>query len=127
MEALIQDHTHLKSIDLEAIELAKNNEGTIQQPMSLVIPQCPAYFKIAELKGISDNVITLDIPPNNIPTCVCGDACAVNLKGNRLLEETYGFKCPFSRCGSHASAETIRRLCTSKTMCQDDAKSYMKI
>ena len=32
-------------------------------------------------------------------------------------------KCLFSQCGSHASAGTIRRLCTSKTTCQDDAKS----
>ena len=43
------------------MELAKNDEGTIQQPVPLVIPQCPAYFKTAELKGISENVITLDI------------------------------------------------------------------
>ena len=38
VEALIQDHIHLKSIDLEAVELAKNDEGTIQQPVPLVIP-----------------------------------------------------------------------------------------
>ena len=29
VEAIIQDHIHLKSIDLEAVELAKNDEGTI--------------------------------------------------------------------------------------------------
>ena len=61
--------------------------------------------------------------PNNTPTCLCGDDCDVNLKASHLLEETYGLKCPFSHCGSHASAGTIRRLFTPKTMCQDDAKS----
>ena len=57
-----------------------------------------------------------------IPTSVCGDGCGVSMKGSRLLEEMYGIKSSFTRCSSHASFGTIRRLCTSKTMCQLDVQ-----
>ena len=55
-----------------------------------------------------------------IPTKVCGDGCGVNMKESRLLEEMYGIKSSFTRCSSNASFGTIRRLCTSKTMCQSE-------
>ena len=58
-----------------------------------------------------------------IPSSVRGDGCGVNMKGSRLLEEMYGIKSPFTRCSSHASFVTIRRLFTSKTMCQSDAQA----
>ena len=60
--------------------------------------------------------------PKNILTSICGNGCVVNLKGSCLSEETYGLKCFFSHSALHASAGTIRRLCTSKTKYQDDAK-----
>ena len=58
-----------------------------------------------------------------IPTSMCGDGCGVNMKGSRPLKEMYGIKSPFTRCSSHASLGTIRRLCTSKTMYQSDAQA----
>ena len=58
-----------------------------------------------------------------IPTKVCGDGCGVNMKESRLLEEMYGIKSSFTCCSSNASFGTIRRLCTSKTMCQSDAQA----
>ena len=75
-----------------------------------------------KLKGISKNTkeIHLEKDPNMIPTSVCGDGCGVNMKGSILLEEMYGIKSPFTRCLSHASFGTIRRLCFLKTMCQSD-------
>ena len=63
----------------------------------------------------------MEISPSSISACMCGDAYGVNLKGGHVLEETYDLKCPFSFCTLHASAGIIRKLCTSKTLCQDDA------
>ena len=65
----------------------------------------------------------LEIDPNMIITSVCGDGCRVNMKGSRLSEKIYSIKSPFTCCLSHASFGTIRCLCTSKTICQSDARA----
>ena len=80
-------------------------------------------FKLAELKSINNDTILLEVKPENVPTAICGDACAVNMKTSRLLETGYGLKSPFSRCAFHASAGTIRRLCMPVNSNQVDAKS----
>ena len=77
-------------------------------------------FKLAELKSINNDTTLLEVKPENMPTAICGDGCATNMKASRLLET--GLKSPFSRCASHASAGTIRRLCMSVNSCQIDAK-----
>lgn len=47
------------------------------------LPEMPPYFKIAKVKCISKEkkTITLEVDPSSVPSCVCGDGCAVNLKG----------------------------------------------
>ena len=89
----------------------------------IIILQLPLYFKISRLKEIERNKIILEIPPHVVPTCICGNGCSVNVKGSRLLETKFGIKFPFWRRASHSSAGTIRRLCTSETMTQTDAKA----
>ena len=80
-------------------------------------------FKLAELKSINNDTILLELKPENVPAAIRGDGCATNMKASRLLERGYGLKSPFSRCASHASAGTIRRLCMSLNSSQIDAKS----
>ena len=53
--------------------------------------------------------------------CVCGDGCAINLKASRLVGEKYGLEAPFSRCNSHSSSGTIRRITSSVTMSDPNA------
>ena len=91
----------------------------------MIIPSVPCYFRVAKLLRISrtTKAIRLEIAPENIPTCICDDGCAVNVKGCRIISEKYGIKSPFSRCTSHTSAGTIRRLATLKKMSQSDAVS----
>ena len=65
----------------------------------------------------------MEVQSENVPTCQCGDGCATNIKAAYLVSKAIGLKAPFTRCGSHASAGTMKRLCTSQTMCNDDAKA----
>ena len=83
MEALLKDFPHLNTCDLESIRLI-NEEGIDADQIS---PKFPPIFYILQLTGIVDNTILLSINPSNIPTTTCGDGCAVNAKGARLLEE----------------------------------------
>ena len=88
-----------------------------------IIPIPPHYFRMAELKGIDhdEKIIHLEIRSENVPSSICGDSCATNLKANRLVTEIYGISSPQADCSSHASSGTIRRTCTSKTMSDPDA------
>ena len=121
MDEMVTEKLHLKEINLQAAEdvVADNSNGD-PDPISLKVP---CYFWVAKLKAIKDDKINLEISSADVPTAVCGDGCSVNLKGSRLLESTYGLKSPFSRCSSHSSYGTIRRLCTSEKSCQIDAKN----
>ena len=86
------------------------------------MPKTLPYFKIASLKSINSGTINLEIKSSLGPSCICGDGYGVNLKASRLLQELFGIKSPFTRCSSHMSYGTIRRLCTSETISQIDAK-----
>ena len=92
-------------------------------PSDPILPAIPSFFKTAHLKVIKNDKTHLEIDSTYVPTAVCGDGCSVNLKRSRLLESIYGIKSPFSRCASHSSYGTIRRLCTSERSCQLDAKN----
>ena len=78
-------------------------------------------FKLIELKSINNDKILLAVKPENVPTAICGDGCTANTKASRLLKTGYSLKLLFSRCASHASAGTIRQLCTSVNSFQIDA------
>ena len=121
MDEMVIEKPHLKEINLHAAEdvVADNSNGD-PDPIS---PKVPCYFRVAKLKTIKDDKINLEISSAHVPTAVCGDGCSVNLKGSKLLESTYGLKYPFSRCSSHSSYGTIRRLCTFEISCQIDAKN----
>ena len=101
MELLVEKYPNLKSIDLDMIQII-NQEGE-----SLILPEYPPIFKLASLIGIEQGTVHLEVDPRNIPTTTCGDGCAVNLKGARLLTETYGINCPSSTCSSHLASGTI--------------------
>lgn len=58
-----------------------------------------------------------------MPTNICGDGYATNMKASRLLETGFDLKSLFSRGASHAWTSTVRRLCTSINSSQTDAKS----
>ena len=122
MDSLVQKYPILKSLDLDE-STSTNNETTATSQLFLppILPVPPPIFKIATLRGINNNKIFLEIDPSKIPTTICGDGCSVNLKGSRLLEKSYGIKLPFSRCSSHTSSGTIRRLCTSVNNSRKDA------
>ena len=107
MEKLLAKYHHLKEVDPTSI-----SEGSPDSTDPIIFPVPPSYFKISKLKGIEGSKIILEIEPKFVPTCICGDGCAVNIKGSRLLEAKFGIKSPFSRCSSHTAAGTIRHLCT---------------
>ena len=121
MEELVKLHPELDNINLKTIQLVEgeDNNPNAENP---ILPMFPKIFKIVLLKGIENGTIILQIDSLNIPTTTCGGGCVVNLKGVRLLEQKYGIKSPSSKCGSHLSGGTIRRLCTSVQYSQQDAK-----
>ena len=124
MNVMLAEHPHLKDLNEDQINISADNNDDDDNDRAGIIPEKkPSYFRISKLKGIEDGCIYLEIAPEYVPTVICGDGCSVNLKGSRLLEEIYGLKSPFSRCASHASAGTIRRLCTSENKSQIDAKN----
>ena len=104
MELLVEKYPNLKSIDLDTIQII-NQEGE-----SLILPEYPPIFRIASLKGIQQGTVHLEVDPRNIPITTCGDGCAVNLKGARLLTETYGINSPSSKCSSQLASGTMRRM-----------------
>ena len=77
----------------------------------------------ASLKGIKQGTVHLEVDPRNIPTTTCGDGCVINLKGARLLTETYGIHSPLSKCSGHLASGTIQKMCTSVNSIQADATS----
>ena len=121
------------ALDFENMNVLKAAIQRLQEEMSnadhssitkdTIIPAPPKYFNIASLKGIdhTEKTIYLEISPENVPTSICGDSCKTNLKANRLVTEWYGLKSPQADCSSHAASGTIRRTCTSVTMCDPDA------
>ena len=112
MEELVKLHPELDKIDLKTIQLV---EGADDNPdaENLILTMLPKNFKIALLKEIEDGTIILEIDSLNISTTTCGNGCTVNLKVARLLEQKYGIKSASSKCGSHLSAGTTCRLCTT--------------
>ena len=111
MADLANTHPHLQTINLSN---ATNTNNNTQEEDQTILPQKPPMFKLAELKSIDNDTILLEVKPENVPTAICGDGCATNMKASRLLEAGYGLKSPFSRCASHASAdtnETIMHVC----------------
>ena len=118
METILLENPHLKDANLDRITLLEN-----RQIDSFSLPSFPAIFNICTLIRIENDTIVLSVIPEFIPTTNCGDSCGVNLKGVRLLEEQYDIKFPLSKCSSHIASGTIRRLCTSKTLCHPDAVS----
>ena len=117
IELLVEKYPNLKSIDLDSIQII-NQEGE-----SLILPEYPPICKIVSLKGIKQGTVHLEVDPRNIPATKCGDGCAVNLEGARLLTETYGINSPSSKCSSHLASGTIRRMCTSVNSSQVDSTS----
>ena len=117
MELLVEKYSYLKSTDLDTIKII-NQEGE-----SFILPEYTLIFKIVSLKGIEQGTVHLEVDPRNIPITTCGDGCAVNLKGVRLLTETYGINSPSSKCSSQLPSGTIRRMCTSVNSSQADATS----
>ena len=107
MEFLVEKYPNPKSIDLDTIQII-NQEGE-----SLILPEYPPIFKIASLKGIDQGTVHLEVDPRSILTKICGDGCAVNLKGAMLLTETYGINSLLCKCSSHLASGTIQRMCTS--------------
>ena len=79
-----------------------------------LFPKVLHLFKIARLKGIENGIILLESKAAFTPTAVCGDGCAVNLKGSWLLENKYDIRSPFSRCASYFSYGTTRSMCPSE-------------
>lgn len=124
MVNLVNEHPHLEGIDICNIMLPEDGTfADISEPLpEPLLPKPHPLFKIAKLVGIDDGCIYLEIDASNLPTTICGDGCAVNLKGSRLLKTEYGLVYPSSKCASHLSSGTVRRLCTSENSCQDDAK-----
>ena len=118
MDDMSKANPHLKDLNLQNIA---TEELSVEDDH--LFPKAPLFFKIVSLKGIENGTILLEIKAEFTPTAVCGDGCAVNLKGSRLLERKYGIKSPFSRCASHSSYGTIRRMCTSERSGQQDAKN----
>ena len=106
MDDISKENPHLKDLNLQNIAA---EELSVQDDH--LFPKAPLFFKIESLKGIENGTILLEIKAEFIPTAVCGDGCAVNLKGSRLLESKYDIKSPFSRCASHSLYGTIRRMC----------------
>ena len=117
MELLVEKYSYLKSTDLDTIKII-NQEGE-----SFILPEYTLIFKIVSLKGIEQGTVHLEVDPRNIPTTTCGDGCAINLKGARLLTETYGIHSPLSKCSGHLASGTIQRMCTSVNSIQADATS----
>ena len=106
MDDMSKANPHLKDLNLQNIA---TEERSVENDH--LFPEVPLFFKIARLKGIENGTILLEIKAEFIPTAVCGDGCAVNLKGSRLLESKYDIKSPFSRCASHSLYGTIPRMC----------------
>ena len=115
IELLLEKCPNLSSIDLDMIQII-NQEGE-----SPILPEYPPIFKIASLKGMEQGTIHLEVDPWNIPTTTSRDNCAINLKGARLLKETYGINSRLSKCSSHLASGTIPRMCTSVNNSQADA------
>ena len=126
------------ALDFENSDYIKATIQDLQKEMSnaqhssikkdTIIPIPPHYFRISTLKGIdhSEHIIYLEISPSNVPTAICGDRCATNVKSNRLITEWYGITSPEADCSSHAASGTIRRTCTSATMSDPDAVTIYK-
>ena len=119
MADLANTHPHLKTMNLSS---ATNTNNNTQEDQTILHPK-PLMFKLIELKSINNDKILLAVKPENVPTAICGDGCTANMKASRLLKTGYSLKLLFSRCASHASAGTIRQLCTSVNSFQIDAKA----
>ena len=52
-------------------------------------------FELEELKSINSDTILLEVKWEDVPTAICGDGCATNMKTSRLLQTSCGFKSPF--------------------------------
>ena len=117
---MLDHHSHLKDINLQDIALPIQQDTTTNTVD--IMPKTLPYFKIASLKSINSGTINLEIKSSLVPSWVCGDRCRVNLKASQLLQELFGIKSPFTSCSSHMSYGTIRRLFTSETISQIDAK-----
>ena len=120
MADLVNTYPHLKTMNPSS---AANTNNNTQEGDQTILPLKPPMFKLAELKSINNDTILLEVKPENVPTTICGDGCATNMKASTLLETGYGLKSPFSRCTSCASAGAIRRLCMSANSSQIDAES----
>ena len=120
MKEMLDHHSHLKDINLDDIALPKEQDKTTNTVD--IMPKTPPYFRIASLKSVNSGTINFAIKSSLVPSCVRGDGSRVNLKVSRLLQELFGIKSPFTRCSSHMSYGTIRRLCTSETMSQIGVK-----
>ena len=121
---LLEKHQHLKTGSSD-VNVNINENIRLNNEIGYITAKVLPYFNIANLKSIAEvnKIIHLGVLAQNITTAVTGDGFAVNYKVSRLSDESYGIKSPLSICASHASAGTIRRLCTSQTMCQSNAKS----
>lgn len=82
---IIKANPHLKDLNLQDIS-TEEPTGEDDHLFSKV----PPFFKIARLKRIENGIIHLEIKAEFTPTAVCGDSCAVNLKGLQLIESKYG-------------------------------------
>ena len=123
IQAMENEFPELVGIDIDTIpDPSARSNGPI---LSIDIPTRPDYFKIATITAIDEDSkeIRMSINPANIPTCQNGDACSVNIKGARLVEEKLGIPSPLSKCNSHLSSGVMRRAtATSKSKKQwDDA------
>ena len=67
---------HLKDLNLQNIA---TEELFVEDDH--LFPKFLLFFKIARIKGIENGTILLEIKAEFNPIVVCGDGCAVNLKG----------------------------------------------
>ena len=76
MDDMSKANPHLKDLNLQNIateELFVEDDHFFSKVLQ--------FFKIARIKGIENGTILLEIKAEFIPIVVCGDGCAVNLKG----------------------------------------------
>ena len=119
MADLANTHPHLKTMNLSSAANTNNNTRTRSDNPSPLISD----VWTGRIKSINNDTILLKVKPEKVPRAIWGDECTTNMKAYRLLETGYDLKSQFSRCASHALADTTRQLCMSVNSCQIDTRS----
>ena len=78
MADLVNTHPHMKTMNLSSATKTNNDTKEDQK----ILPSKPPMFKLAEIKSIKNDKILLEVKPKNVPTTICGDRCATNMKAS---------------------------------------------